>query len=124
MASTSPLLKLPAELRNMVYEYAFTTSTGELFYDATKKRFDVTSIGAGLLTTCHSILQEVQYLPLQFNKLVFQMPTPADVDFMVFLARLHRLEEAMGWVLKMVVRFQTGLGAKANTLHKKAEGRV
>ena len=44
-------------------------------------------------------------MPLQLNKLVFYMPTPASVDFMVFLARLNRLEAALGWVLRMEVRF-------------------
>lgn len=92
----------------MIYEYALTSPTDALSYDTTKKRFDVSSIGAGLLTTCHFIALETQYMPLQLNKLAFNMPTPANVDFMVFLARLNRLEAAMGWVLKMDVRFQGG----------------
>ncbi|CAO2647149.1 Nn.00g080710.m01.CDS01 [Neocucurbitaria sp. VM-36] len=104
----SPLLSLPAELRQMIWEAALTSPTGSLTYDSSKKRFNVSSIGAGLLTTCHFVALETQYLPLQLNKLVFNMPTPANVDFMVFLARLNRLEAALGWVLRMDVRFAKG----------------
>ncbi|KAF1847734.1 uncharacterized protein K460DRAFT_333042 [Cucurbitaria berberidis CBS 394.84] len=101
----SSLLNLPAELRQMIWDHALTSPTGSLTYDTTKNRFDVSSIGAGLLTTCHCVALETQYLPLQLNKLVFDIPTRTNADFMVFLARLNRLEAALGWVLKIDVRF-------------------
>ena len=41
---------------------------------------------------------------MQLNRLVFEVPTPS-VGLMVFLAKLNRLEEEMGWVLKVDVKF-------------------
>ncbi|KZM19115.1 hypothetical protein ST47_g9733 [Ascochyta rabiei] len=45
----SPLLELPSELRNMIWEYALTNDTRSLRYNPDTKRFDVSQIGAGLL---------------------------------------------------------------------------
>ncbi|KAH8731986.1 hypothetical protein GQ44DRAFT_271014 [Phaeosphaeriaceae sp. PMI808] len=101
---SSSLESLPAELRNMIWEYACTSSTGILSFDSESRRFDVSQIGAGLLTTCRSLFEETWCLPLQLNRLLFQVPSPS-VWFMVFLAKLNRLEEEMGWVLKMEVSF-------------------
>ena len=91
----------------MIWEYALTSPTGSLTYDTTKNRFDVSTIGAGLLTSCHFVALETLYLPLQLNRLVFDTPTlaNANVDFMVFLERLNRLEAALGWVFRIDVRF-------------------
>ncbi|KAH7349018.1 hypothetical protein BKA66DRAFT_392866, partial [Pyrenochaeta sp. MPI-SDFR-AT-0127] len=74
--SQSPLLALPAELRQMIWKYALTSPTSTLHYISRTKRFDVSQIGAGLLTTCHFIGTETQYLPIQLNQLVFEMTTP------------------------------------------------
>ena len=102
---SSPLLALPAELRNQIYSYALTSPTHTLTFNVQTKRFDVPAIGAGLLTTCRSLSEETRYLPLQLNRLVFEVASSPSVSFMVLLAKLRRLEEDMGWVLKMDVRF-------------------
>jgi hypothetical protein len=106
---SSPLLLLPAELRNLIYSYALTSSTGSLCFNPITRRFDVSPIGAGLLTSCHSVFEETRYLPLQLNRLVFEMQVPS-VWFMVLLAKLNRLEEDMGWIIKMDVKFKEGVG--------------
>ena len=103
----SSLLALPAELRNQIYSYALTSPTHTLTFNVQTKRFDVSTIGAGLLTTCGSLFEETRYLPLQLNRLVFEVPSSPSVSFMVLLAKLKRLEEDMGWVLKMDVRFSS-----------------
>jgi hypothetical protein len=97
--SSSPFLALPAELRNAIYTFALTTPSGSLTFNPSTRRFDVSSIGAGLLTTCRALFEETQYLPLQLNKLVFEIPV-LHVKLMVLLAKLTRLEEEMGWVVK------------------------
>ncbi len=115
MASTSQLLALPAEIRLIIWEYALTSSTGSLVYDFDKRRFDVSTIGAGILTTCHSMASETLYLPLKLNRLVFDVHTFSNVDFMVFLARLNRLEAELGWVWRTDIRFgdrMTATGSK------------
>lgn len=100
----SPLLALPAELRNEIWDYALTSPTSTLSFNADTKRFDVSAIGAGLLTTCRLLFEETRYLPLQLNRLVFEVPPSPSVSFMVLLAKLKRLEEDTGWVVKMDVR--------------------
>jgi hypothetical protein len=109
----SSLLSLPAELRNLIYTFALTSSTRALTFNASTRRFDVLPIGAGLLTTCSQLFDETRYLPLQLNRLVFEMDAPS-VWFMVLLSKLNRLEEDMGWVVKMDVKFRDGLIGEAN----------
>jgi hypothetical protein len=99
----STLLALPAELRNVIYTYALTSPTSSLTFIPSTRRFDVSTIGAGLLVTCRSLAEETRYLPLQLNKLVFHMPD-FSVGFALFLEKLNELEEEMGWVLRRDVR--------------------
>jgi hypothetical protein len=101
---SSHLLLLPAELRNRIYFFALTTSTGDLIFNTSQRRFNVSSIGAGLLTTCRSLYSETRYLPLQLNRLVFELPSRC-VWFMPLLDKLNKLEEDMGWIVKMEVSF-------------------
>jgi hypothetical protein len=107
-ATPSPLLSLPAELRNQIYTLALTSPTSTLPFNPTTRRFDVSSIGAGLLSTCSQIFDETRYLPLQLNRLVFDMESPCGVWFMVLLKKVERIEEDMGWVVKMNIRFRDG----------------
>jgi hypothetical protein len=72
--SSSPLLSLPGEIRSMIWEYAMTVSSGCLHYSTSEGRFDVSGIGAGLLTSCHLVALETTLLPLRPNTLVFEPP--------------------------------------------------
>jgi hypothetical protein len=59
--SNSPLLKLPGELRSLIWEYAFTLSTEErlrIVQDFPKRRD-----AFGLILTCKQIRQEIGELP-------------------------------------------------------------
>lgn len=105
----SQLLELPAELRLMIWEYTLTTPDGYLRYDQSRKRFDVSSIGAGLLTVCHSVALETQYLPLQLNRLKFDMLGRENLPFLVLVSKLDSLEIELGWVFRRDVHFLEGL---------------
>ncbi|KAH6638884.1 hypothetical protein C7974DRAFT_122892 [Boeremia exigua] len=98
---SSSLLKLPAELRNKIWNYALMDDTNTLLFNPRTKRFDISSIGAGLLTTCRSISAETMYTPLRLNTLVFSVGTIGDVDMWVLLAKLERLEQAMQSTLRL-----------------------
>lgn len=102
---SSPLLCLPAELRNIIYEYALTSPDSNLHFDSESKRFDISQIGAGLLTTNRSLYMETRYLPLQLNRLVFVL-RHTSMDLLMLFSRLDELEEEMGWILKRDVRFE------------------
>jgi hypothetical protein len=73
-AHSSPLLRLPAELRNNIYAYVFARPDGYAFHENTTYRSqnrqhimdDVI-----LLLTCRQIYHEAQGLPLQLNELRF-----------------------------------------------------
>ncbi|KAF2629250.1 hypothetical protein BU25DRAFT_420128 [Macroventuria anomochaeta] len=103
---TSFLFKLPAELRNMIWNYALTSDTGTLQYNPSTKRFDVSHIGAGLLTTCRSISIETLYTPVRLNTLVFDTGIVGDVDLWVLLARLGRLDQATQYGLRLDLRIR------------------
>jgi hypothetical protein len=100
------LLNLPAELRNEIYDYALTSETGFLQYRTKTKRFDVSCIGAGLLTTCRSISAETLCLPIRLNKLVFDVTTRGNFDVWLLLARLDGLEQAAQYGLGLDLRLQ------------------
>ncbi|RMZ68238.1 hypothetical protein GMOD_00004451 [Pyrenophora seminiperda CCB06] len=70
--STFPYLRLPAEIRLLIASYALTSPTGSLHYNPSSMCFDVSSIGVGLIATCHEIALETQYLHLSLNRLVFE----------------------------------------------------
>ncbi|KAH7079459.1 hypothetical protein FB567DRAFT_122706 [Paraphoma chrysanthemicola] len=90
---------LPAEIRNQIYVYALTSPTGSLTFDPLRGRFDVSDIGAGLLITSRSLYEETRYLPLQLNQLVIDA-----WGYMGLLSKLNRLEQDMGWMLRVDVR--------------------
>ncbi|KAF2826808.1 hypothetical protein CC86DRAFT_20876 [Ophiobolus disseminans] len=100
------LLALHAELCNYIWAYSLTTPTHILTSDASTRRFDVSAIGAGLLTTCHSIFEETRYLPLRLNRLSFAMPGRRSRSFTALLAKLRRLEEDFGCPLEVEVRLK------------------
>jgi hypothetical protein len=98
-SSNSPLLKLPAELRNRVYHFALTTSKGlyldrsnpARFLDADakaeyKKRKTINI----LKFTCHQLYKETAGIEIKFNRVEFlgphQSPGPAQA-FNDFLSR-------------------------------------
>jgi hypothetical protein len=84
----------------VIYEYALTSPTGALTFNPATRRFDVSSIGAGLLTVCRSLSEETRYLPLQFNRLEFE----ESWGFTRLLRKLNQVEEEMGWLFKMEVK--------------------
>ncbi|KAJ4993590.1 oxidoreductase [Stagonosporopsis vannaccii] len=89
--SSSFLLQVPAELRNKIWDYALENEPKTLQHDPRTKRFDVSRIGAGLLTTCHSTFFETLYAPLRLNSLVFNPEMLGDVDMWILPAKLERL---------------------------------
>lgn len=98
---SSALLKLPAELRNQIWQYALASDTRTLRYDSCKRRFDVSNIGAGLLTTCRSICRETLFTPLYLNTLIFSNGIYGNVDMWILLAKLERLEQCMEYSLRL-----------------------
>jgi hypothetical protein len=70
-ADTSPLLRLPGEIRNKIYSYVFTgiKSTGKTEYS---KRYS----GIALLHTCRQIRQEAKSFPTKSNFHLFINATP------------------------------------------------
>jgi hypothetical protein len=93
------LTSLPVELRSQIYTYALTSPTGTLTFSPLTGRFDVSTIGAGLLTTSRSLYDETRYLPLQLNRLVIDA-----WGYMGLLSKLNRLEQDMGRILSVDVR--------------------
>jgi hypothetical protein len=106
---SSALLSLPYELRSHICLYALTAPAGGLIFNSAKRRFEVSSIGAGLLTTCRSLYWETRYLPLELSHwLMFNVPLPS-VWFMVLLAKVNRLSEHMGRTVQIHVVFSSGM---------------
>lgn len=103
MFTASSFLALAAEVRNLVYLYVLTLPTRNLTFDASTRRFNVSTIGAGLLSTCLLVWGETRYLPLQLDRLRFKGLT-SSVWAMILLAKLNRLEEKLGLTLSMDVK--------------------
>lgn len=103
------LLTLPAEIRQQIWEYSLTSPTGKLRYDANKKRFDVSKIGAGLLSVSHSLAAETYYLPLQLNTLVVNMSRHDEFqpELEILLSRLRALEQEACCVFRIKYDFQS-----------------
>ncbi|EUC47016.1 hypothetical protein COCMIDRAFT_45383, partial [Bipolaris oryzae ATCC 44560] len=64
------LLRLPGEIRNLIYSYALTSPTSSLTYNVSEMRFPLHDIGFGLMSSCHALALETQYLHLKLNRLV------------------------------------------------------
>ncbi|KAF2689009.1 hypothetical protein K458DRAFT_383680 [Lentithecium fluviatile CBS 122367] len=74
LSTHSCLLTLPPELRLQIWQHAMTAPTGTPHLSPTSQRFDVSLIGAGLLTACHLTALETQHLPGECNTFVFPGP--------------------------------------------------
>lgn len=74
-----PFLKLPAEIREKIYGFAFLQDGKQR--KATSHRG---TIHTALLGTCRQIYNEARHLPLTINKLCFGSPVSA-LDFLGFL---------------------------------------
>ncbi|KAK1910548.1 hypothetical protein P3342_008427 [Pyrenophora teres f. teres] len=85
----SPLLGLPPELLHRIATYALTSPTHTLTYDFTHMRFDVSSIGVGLMATCHTIALQTRFLHFSSNTLVFKVGNPADAGAVRDLGVVH-----------------------------------
>lgn len=85
----SLLLKFPAELRNLIWDFALTSDNYTLHYNTDSKRYNVSNIGAGLLTTCRTISAETLYTPLRLNTLVFDVSTITFMDLRILSLRLN-----------------------------------
>lgn len=101
----SPLFSLPPELRLLIWEYALTSPTGELEYHLAAARFDSSTIGAGLFTTCHQVALETLYLPLRLNVLAFGNPLVSgsrelEFGYLRFWARMSDIERKIGCLFR------------------------
>jgi hypothetical protein len=95
--TASPFLRLPGEIRNMIYTYALSSPKGYLRYSKAVARFDVLDIGVGLLIMCYFVAFETLYLPPQLNRLVFEPPTHADFGTIKMIGKLIKLTDEVGW---------------------------
>lgn len=97
----SPLLALPAEVRAMIWEFALTSPSGYLLFVQCTERFDVSDIGAGLLSTCKSVFEETRYLPLRLNVLHFHETQDLELPYVEIMTKLMRIETKNGWTLRI-----------------------
>lgn len=70
--TTSSFLSLPPEIRRIIYIYALTSPGSFLTYDWSRMRFQLQDIAFGLLTACHAIALETQYLHFKLNTVIFR----------------------------------------------------
>jgi len=95
----SRLLSLPAELRAMIWEAAFTSPTGTLHFSPTARHFDVSTIGAGLLTACHLTALETQWLAPRMNTLRFPSLGAAGPNALLgFCKRRTQMAATLGYL--------------------------
>ena len=93
------LLRLPGEVRNLIYSYALTSPTSSLVYNASEMCFPLHDIGLGLMSSCHALALETQYLHFKLNRLVFvvnQGTTGNIWDYVAVMKNLGRLGDAKG----------------------------
>ena len=93
-ATTSPLLRLPAEIRNEIFSYAMSNSTITIAHTVATHNQSIPSKGfynprpypaASLLFVCRQIYSEIAILPYALNK--FVVLTTRLRDLQVFLDR-------------------------------------
>lgn len=90
----------------MIWKFALKSDSGALCYNSSTKRFDVSDIGASLLTTCHAISAETLHMPVHLNTLVFATCQIGDVDLWVLVARLERLEQVAQNELRLHLKIE------------------
>jgi len=84
----------------MIWEFALTAPDERLIYNPAIARFNVSSIGAGLITTSHQIALETQFLPPKLNDLVFRADKSLTAsDCLKFITRVVKLENSLGCTL-------------------------
>ncbi|KAJ6272487.1 hypothetical protein PSV08DRAFT_246591 [Bipolaris maydis] len=101
------LLRLPGEIRNSIYSYALTSPTLSLTYNASEMRFPLDDIGFGLMSSCHALALETQYLHLKLNRLVFVFDTDTALktrEYFIVLENLKRLGDAKSWTMHVEIR--------------------
>jgi len=86
-ATKSPLLRLPAELRNLIYAYAFDNTTYNFFQDnkSTEKTLcagSSTENDMSLLLVSRQVHAEIAYLPYELSTF----------DFLGLQSRQERME--------------------------------
>lgn len=96
------LLTLPIELRLQIYSYALTSLPYRtLYYNYDTDRLAVSSIGAGLLTTCRLLYEETHWLPLQLNKVQLGIPEDPSEKLLACVRNLKGLQKGenkdVGW---------------------------
>jgi hypothetical protein len=98
LLSTSPLLRLPRELRDVIYEYYFTEPDGLVYDHKTNAltRSNGDRIDLELMYTCHAVAQETKGLALRINHLIFRTSFTEDLRERagLFHATTGRLEPA------------------------------
>lgn len=105
----SPILRLPGEIRKLIYSYALTSPTSTLAYDASEMRFQADDIGLGLLSSCHAVALETQHLHFKLNTLVFALENSDDAgalkkrDMTAIFRGLGSLACARGWRFQMEI---------------------
>ncbi|XP_014558870.1 hypothetical protein COCVIDRAFT_93474 [Bipolaris victoriae FI3] len=102
------LLRLPGEIRNLIYSYALTSPTSSLIYNASEMRFPLHDIGFGLMSSCHALALETQYQHFKLNRLVFvvNQGTIGNIwDYITVMKNLGRLADAKGWAIHVEFRF-------------------
>ncbi|KAF2448592.1 hypothetical protein P171DRAFT_440941 [Karstenula rhodostoma CBS 690.94] len=92
--TASPLLALPFEIRRMIWCHALTSSNKRLRYDTNSSKLDLSPIGAALSATCHQIALETRHMPLELNKLCFDVQ-----GFLRCQRRLMSMEGEVEWEL-------------------------
>jgi hypothetical protein len=111
---TSPLLRLPIEVRHLIFSYALTSPSSSLTYNAADMRFSLCDIGSGLLSSCHALALETQYLHLKLNTLIFVLDRDTGVserDLKAILTNLERLGDARGWRIHVKIQWRAGDGS-------------
>jgi hypothetical protein len=86
---TSPLLSLPAELRNIIFTYVFYDGTYFFYRPTTGTGPSPRPTWPGLSATCRQLNAETALLPYTLNK--FEFPNTWDAEYVV-----KRLNETVG----------------------------
>jgi len=107
MPQPPTLLTLPAEIRHEIYTYALTSLPYRtLYFDySSTDRFDVSDIGAGLLTTCRQLYEETRWMPLQLNTMEIGITLEPSKKLLACVKKLEALkkDKNKGWDFRLSV---------------------